>query len=119
MAAPDAPVIRARSNGLDVVRLTCPVPLGTDKFKVYRDVSPGPATTLLAEVTPADLTVPFVYTHAVGGAAGLIFHYRVKATNIAAGPVDEDSGFSNEVRVATEDYSAGTPTGALRINRTF
>lgn len=123
MAAPSAPVIRARSNGRDVVRVWCEVPTGTLRFKVYRDET-GPATTLLATVTPSDLTVPFIYLDAVAGAAGLILHYRVKACNDyddgdGLTLNDGDSAFSNAVHVATEDYSEGNdPTNALRINRT-
>lgn len=114
MAVPAAPVIRARSNSLDVVRVRCEVPAGTTSFKVYRDDSPSAATTLIDTVTPADLTVPFIYFDKVGGAAGLILDYRVVAVN-----ADGDSAFSNEERVATESYSLGSgePTAALRINR--
>lgn len=114
MAVPDAPVIRARSNSLDVVRVRCEVSAGTTSFKVYRDDAPAAATTLIDTVTPADLTIPFIYYDKVGGAAGLILDYRVVAVN-----ADGDSDFSNQERVQTEDYSrtGAEPTAALRINR--
>jgi hypothetical protein len=105
VAVPAAPVIVARHNSGAVVRVTIPAVTGATSYKLYRDDYPTAATTLIASGLSAGYNYDLVPDVAK-------YNYRAKATN-----ADGDSAFSNSVAVKVVDVDDGSPTAALRINR--